>query len=121
MKKIKKPEKICLVLQDYTVEELRTFRNELDRFLDLNEKKINEADNKLERLKIFLAHNDINSNLIFSDTLFKRKPKYLYINLDGEQKTWAGVGRMPHDLQRLLDEGNDIEKYNIKNIPEFNE
>ncbi|HGJ5900116.1 H-NS family nucleoid-associated regulatory protein [Arsenophonus apicola] len=44
-----------------------------------------------------------------------RKPKYEFLDENGEIQTWSGNGKPPTALQKLLDDGNPLEEFLIKN------
>ncbi|HGJ5856998.1 H-NS family nucleoid-associated regulatory protein [Arsenophonus nasoniae] len=44
-----------------------------------------------------------------------RKPKYEFLDENGEIQTWSGNGKPPTVLQKLLDDGNELEEFLIKN------
>lgn len=44
-----------------------------------------------------------------------RKPKYEFLDENGEIQTWSGNGKPPTTLQKLLDDGNPLEDFLIKN------
>nr|AKN37586.1 hypothetical protein [Vibrio sp. FF_291] len=114
MKKVNHPEKVCFILQDFTIDELVKYRNELDNLIKEKSAKLNDAMTKAERLKIFMAHNRMDSDVLFDTNKFKRRPKYAYFDEFGKMHTWAGVGRTPLILQKLLDEGANIEDFQIE-------
>lgn len=43
------------------------------------------------------------------------EPKYAFKDKDGNEKTWAGRGRMPKELKEIVDSGGSIEQYLIEN------
>ncbi|WMY96600.1 MAG: H-NS family nucleoid-associated regulatory protein (plasmid) [Arsenophonus sp.] len=44
-----------------------------------------------------------------------RKPKYKFLDENGHTKTWSGNGKPPTRLQKLLNNGNSLDKFLIKN------
>lgn len=42
-----------------------------------------------------------------------RPAKYKFTTENGEEKTWTGQGRTPSDLKKLLDEGHNLEEFEI--------
>lgn len=42
-----------------------------------------------------------------------RPPKYKYIDINGDEKTWTGQGRTPLAIQEKLDAGNTLEDFAI--------
>ncbi|MDR5614938.1 H-NS family nucleoid-associated regulatory protein [Arsenophonus sp.] len=44
-----------------------------------------------------------------------RKPKYEFLDENGDIQTWSGNGKPPTALQKLLDDGNQLEDFLIKN------
>ncbi|WP_071846924.1 H-NS family nucleoid-associated regulatory protein [Arsenophonus nasoniae] len=44
-----------------------------------------------------------------------RKPKYEFLDENGDIQTWSGNGKPPTALQKLLDDGNELEEFLIKN------
>ncbi|HGJ5877465.1 MAG TPA: H-NS family nucleoid-associated regulatory protein [Arsenophonus sp.] len=44
-----------------------------------------------------------------------RKPKYEFLDENGDIQTWSGNGKPPSALQKLLDDGNALEEFLIKN------
>ncbi|WMY95312.1 MAG: H-NS family nucleoid-associated regulatory protein (plasmid) [Arsenophonus sp.] len=44
-----------------------------------------------------------------------RKPKYKFLDENGDIQTWSGNGKPPTRLQKLLNNGNSLDKFLIKN------
>lgn len=40
--------------------------------------------------------------------------KYVFTNQKGEQQYWSGMGRMPKDLQSLIESGRNLEEFLIE-------
>lgn len=43
-----------------------------------------------------------------------KKPKYIYVDENGVEKTWAGVGRKPETIETALNEGKSLDDFLIK-------
>lgn len=104
MKHIKSPEQVRIVLKDFTIEEITKIRDAINDFLDERAQALSDAKDKNERLQIFMAQEGISpSSIAFTDKVFKRKPKYVFIDEHGESRTWAGTGRTPTAIKEILD------------------
>lgn len=104
--------KIERLLKTLTLDEVNDVIKLAQKEKKLIAKKIakGEADNK--RLREFLVENNIALNTV-SGSKFIRPPKYSYADADGNVKTWAGVGRTPIHLQKLIDNGAKLEDFLI--------
>jgi len=116
MKKVNGADKVCLVLNKCTISELERYRDELNKLIESKYKEITAQKNKTERLKIFMKHNDMDGSVLFSDTVFKRRPKFAFFDAEGELHTWSGTGHTPTVLKELLDAGADLEEFKIENF-----
>lgn len=108
MAHIKSPDQVRIVLKDFSVEEITEIRNELNLLLEEKKQALINAKDKKERLEIFMEQEGITPKVIFKDRVFKRKPKYMYVDENGESKTWAGSGRTPTAIKELLDSNPDM-------------
>ncbi|MBV7300741.1 H-NS family nucleoid-associated regulatory protein [Enterovibrio paralichthyis] len=112
--------KLEIALKDWTPKELESLLSKLQSVLESKRDILDETKEKRQRIEALLAENGITEDdlieVYFSakEPKFVRPAKYRYQDpANGEWHSWAGVGRTPIVLQRLLDEGADIDDFLI--------
>jgi DNA-binding protein H-NS len=107
---------ICVALKAFTPEEIDDIVFKLRRFRT----KLS-AERKRERLNEAKINQLIEQNNALDPTFkierkkvkFTRPAKYRYIGSDGLEKTWAGVGRKPKEIQAAIDNGASLDDFLI--------
>ena len=99
------------------VEENKKLERERQLAKDPRNAQLLEISEQLKQLG--LDENIVLSALV-SEAQGQQKPKraprpakYKYITADGQEKTWTGQGRTPHEIQDKLDAGKSIEDFLI--------
>ena len=85
------------------------------------QKQIEELESKRQEAiamlaKMGLTPDDLVSGIQVPSVKSKKtskEPKYIYTDENGEEKTWAGVGRKPKPIQAALDEGRSLDEFLI--------
>ncbi|WP_318493298.1 H-NS family histone-like protein [Photobacterium leiognathi] len=80
-----------------------------------------ERNDKLEAYREMLLADgidpeDLLASLVSTQPKAKRTPrpaKYKFLDDNGQEKTWTGQGRTPRALQKALDEGKQLEEFEI--------
>ena len=100
------------------VEENKKLERERQLAKDPRNAQLLEISEQLKQLG--LDENIVLSALV-SEAQGQQKPKraprpakYKYITADGQEKTWTGQGRTPHEIQDKLDAGKSIEDFLIE-------
>lgn len=107
------------VIGSVGIDQLKMLKRVIDDLI--SQKKENETitQAKLEKVKKVIEQTGLSSSELVEilegkpRRKYKRPVKYMFPDEHGNPKGWAGVGKRPKQLQKLLDEGNDLESYRI--------
>lgn len=113
--------------KEYSLEQLQEMLDKLQTVVAEREEAEKEAQEqekeRQEKLNYFreqLLKDGINPEELLAgipaQTKTKRAPrpaKYRFIDENGEEKTWTGQGRTPSALKKALDEGRQLEEFEI--------
>lgn len=112
--------KLEIALKDWTPKEIESLLFKLQTVLENKKDLLDETKDKRARIEALLLENGITEDdlleVYFStkEPKFVRAAKYRYQDpANGDFHTWAGVGRTPIILQRLLDDGATLDNFLI--------
>ena len=114
-------------IKEASYEQLQTIREKVNFVVDnlLEETKVRDSEALARQNKIAEFRNKLNDEGLTIEDLIgepvrinkgrKFPPKYRFQDENGEERTWTGQGAKPRALQKLLDEGRNLEEFLIRN------
>ncbi|WP_018983981.1 H-NS histone family protein [Salinimonas chungwhensis] len=119
--------KLQAATNELTVEQLEDIRTKLENIIEKRREKAAaqeaekaEKNNKIESVLALLQEEGLSlddltdSNKPSKNTGKKRPIKYRLVDEQGKEHLWTGIGRMPKVYKQALDNGNQLEEYEIK-------
>ena len=110
-----------------TFEQLNTIREKVNFVVEslIEDAKLQEEEAKARLDKIAKIKEDLLSQGLTIEDLVsvetpkatkgrKFPPKYRFTDENGQERTWSGQGARPRALQKLLDEGQSLESFLIR-------
>lgn len=103
-------ESIHLSLKNHSLAEMESIQKRLNDYIKKFKDEIDQEQKTLELARQLELSGNIKISI--KRTAFKRPPKYQFKD-NGEIKTWAGVGKMPLGLKKLIANGKALDDYLI--------
>jgi DNA-binding protein H-NS len=104
-------------LRDLGLNELQQVAAVIDGLIEEKELNMEITEEKVRSCQVLMDSLGMTMEEIVSiynselSTKFKRPVKYIFPDQHGNPQRWAGVGKMPNNLQILLDSGRDLEEF----------